>query len=226
MTDSLDQAGSTPRPGNSRARADGGQMRPQCPSGLGASRAGADGDCQLARAVAMCTADAGFLDALERILRQADRAAAEQRFECRQCGECCRFEQFGHRLYVTAGELALMLKLADGLAPEPIGKIRSRRAGTQSLGDRSAIPWGQVRDGLRAKPASLCPHQDQARCLARPGRALGCRLFFCDPAANAWFRDAYEDFHRQIKLLHAAHGLPYVYAELTAALAELASAAG
>jgi Fe-S-cluster containining protein len=223
MTDPLAQAGQPPRAGEAStpADADGGQMRPRCPSGPGGSRAEADGDHQLARAVAMCAADAGFLAGLQRLLRQADRAAREHRFKCRQCGECCRFAQFGHRLYVTAGELALMLKLAPDLAPEPIGKIRSRRAGAQSLGDRSAI-----RNGSRAKPASLCPHQDQARCLARAGRALGCRLFFCDPAANEWFCDAYEGFHQRIKLLHAAHGLPYVYAELTAALAELASAAG
>jgi Fe-S-cluster containining protein len=192
MTDSLDQAGSTPRTTDPRARA--------------------DGDCQLARAVAMCAADAGFLAGLQRILRQADRAAAEQRFECRQCGECCRFEQFGHRLYVTAGELALMLKLAGDLAPDPIGKIRN--------------PQSAIRNGSRAKPASQCPHQDQARCLARAGRALGCRLFFCAPSAHGWFCDAYESFHQQIKLLHAAHGLPYVYAELAAAMAELASVAG
>jgi hypothetical protein len=203
MTDPPDQAGSTPRPGNSRARA--------------------DGDCELARAVAMCAADVGFLAGLEQILLQADRAAVERRLECRQCGQCCRFEQFGHRLYVTAGELALMIKFAPDRVSEPIGKIRPWGIfdNPQSLGDRSAI-----RNVSRAKPASLCPHQDQARCLARPGRALGCRLFFCDPSANEWFSDAYESFHRQIKLLHAAHGLPYVYAELAAALAELASVAG
>ena len=223
MTDPPDQAGSTPRPGNSCARADGGQMRPQCPSGPGGSRAEADVNRELARAVAMCAADAGFLAELQRILLQADRAARQRRFKCRQCGQCCRFEQFGHRLYVTAGELALMIKFAHDRVSEPIGKIRPWGIfdNPQSLGDRSAI-----RNGSRAKPASLCPHQDQARCLARPGRALGCRLFFCDPSANEWFSDAYESFHRQIKLLHAAHGLPYVYAELAAALAELASVAG
>ena len=198
MTDPPDQASEPPRAGD-------------LPSRAPANR-------ELARAVAMCAADAGFLTGLERILRQADRAAVERRLECRQCGNCCRFEQFGHRLYVTAGELALMLHLAPDRVSEPIGKIR---------------PWGifdnpqsAIRNGSRAKPASLCPHQDQARCLARAGRALGCRLFFCAPSAHAWFCDAYESFHQQIKLLHAAHGLPYVYAELAAALAELASVAG
>jgi Fe-S-cluster containining protein len=218
MTDPRDQAGPAPRTGEAPNPAASSPIRagdPPAPATDNAPLAPADGDCDLARAVAMCAADAGFLAGLERILRQADRAAGEHRFECRQCGECCRFERFGHRLYVTAGELALMIKLAPERAPEPIGRIR---------------PWGifdnpqsAIRNGSRAKPASLCPHQDRDRCRARAARALGCRLFFCDPAANAWFRDAYESFHRQIKLLHAAHGMPYVYAELAAALAELAA---
>ena len=121
MTDPRGQDGSTPRTTDSRART--------------------EGDCELARAVAMCAADAGFLAGIEQILLQADRAAGEQRFECRQCGECCRFEQFGHRLHVTAGELALMLKFAPDRVPEPIGKIRPWGIfdNPQSLGDRSAI---------------------------------------------------------------------------------------
>ena len=69
----------------------------------------------------------------------------------------------------------------------------------------------------------MCPYQHGGRCLARDSRALGCRLFFCDPAASDWSCRVYEDIHNQIKRLHAAHSLPYVYAELTTALAELAS---
>jgi Fe-S-cluster containining protein len=216
MTDPLDQAGSTPRTGDPRARA--------------------DGDCELARAVAMCAADVGFLAGLEQILLQADRAAIERRFECRQCGECCRFEQFGHRLYVTAGELALMLHLAPDQAGAvvcgvPNGTEQPRETLRRGRQDPLSTPPNCAEDPAAAptisRPAAgLCPHQDQARCLARAGRALGCRLFFCAPSAHGWFCDAYESFHQQIKLLHAAHGLPYVYAELTAALAELASVAG
>jgi len=235
MTDPLDQAGQPPRAGHPRA-GDPPTPAANSPIRAGDPPAPADANRQLARAVARCAADTAFLAELQNILDQADRAARRHRFKCRQCGECCRFEQFGHRLYVTAGELALMLHFSGGRAPGPIGRIRPlgifdnppRRGAlrSQSLGDRSGnLPADrQVRNGSRAKPASQCPHQDQARCLARAGRALGCRLFFCDPAASEWFGDAYEGFHRRIKLLHAAHGLPYVYAELTAALAELASA--
>lgn len=155
----------------------------------------------LTDAVARCAADAAFLTELGRILRQADQAADQRHWACRECGKCCRFEQFGHKLYVTAGELAYLIRQA---AP-------------------AAAPRQDICNGFRARPADLCPYQDGDRCLARDSRALGCRLFFCDPAATDWFSDVYEDLHHQIKRLHAAHGLPYVYAELTAALAELAS---
>jgi len=136
----------------------------------------------LAAALDQAAANDAFLAELQDILRQADQAADAQGFHCRACGECCRFEQFGHKLYLTAGELALMLR--DG-----------RAAG------------GTVEPGL-------CPHQRGDRCAARTGRALGCRLFFCDPAAQQWFCDAYERFHQRIKHLHEKHGVGYAYADL------------
>jgi len=151
----------------------------------------------IADAVARCAADAAFLTELGRILHQADQAADEQRWTCRACGQCCRFEQFGHKLFVTAGELAFLI--------------------------RPAAPWQDLRSGTRANPAEMCPYQHGNRCLARDSRTLGCRLFFCDPAATDWFSSVYEDIHDQIKRLHAAHGLPYLYVELTTALAKLAS---
>lgn len=154
----------------------------------------------LAEAVASCAADAAFLTELGEILRQGDAAADNRQWVCQACGKCCRFEQFGHKLYVTAGELAYLIRQS---APE-------------------ANPQ-QGASGLQKKPAALCPYQDGDRCLARDGRALGCRLYFCDPAAADWCNDVYEELHNKIKRLHTAHGLPYIYAELTSTLAELAS---
>jgi Fe-S-cluster containining protein len=66
-----------------------------------------------------------------------------------------------------------------------------------------------------------CPYQIDGKCSARDIRALGCRLFFCDPAAREAFQRDYETHHRQLRRLHEAAGLPYRYVELTAALEEL-----
>ncbi|MCJ7543027.1 MAG: hypothetical protein MUP47_00425 [Phycisphaerae bacterium] len=66
-----------------------------------------------------------------------------------------------------------------------------------------------------------CPYQVDARCTVHPVRALGCRLFFCDARAREAFQQKYETAHREIRRLHDAAGLPYLYAELTAALAQL-----
>lgn len=66
-----------------------------------------------------------------------------------------------------------------------------------------------------------CPYQLDGRCTMRPVRALGCRLYFCDPARRESFQQDYERYHSRIRRLHDAGGLPYAYVELTAGLAEL-----
>ncbi len=141
----------------------------------------------LAEAVERCRRDAGFLSDLAGVLSEADAAVAEERPACRACGACCRFEEFGHRLYVSTGELALL------------SVSRPRRV---------------------CRPGR-CPYQVGQRCTARRRRGLGCRVFFCDPAAGEWSAAVYEQHHRGIRLLHARAHLPYHYVELTAALAEL-----
>ena len=76
----------------------------------------AAGAVDLVDAVARCRADGRFLAELSAILRRADAAVARDGPGCRACGACCRFEEFGHRLYVSAGELALLTAAAP---PEP-----------------------------------------------------------------------------------------------------------
>jgi Fe-S-cluster containining protein len=41
--------------------------------------------------------------------------------QCRACGECCRFERFDHRLYVTPAELAWLLAVPP---PQPAAPLR------------------------------------------------------------------------------------------------------
>jgi len=140
-------------------------------------------DPSLARAVEQVAANPGFLAELRNILDEADADARRQGLECLACGKCCLFGQFGHRLYVTTGELALLRMAGGAVADKPS-------------------------DGR-------CPHYNAGRCTARGARALGCRLFYCDPAGQRWFPDAYERFHQCIKRLHERHGVPYFYVDFS-----------
>jgi len=142
------------------------------------------GAASVGRAVERCRRDPRLLVELADLLRRAEAAAAG--WACRACGECCRFEAFGHRLYVSAGELALL------------------------IGSPPAAPC----------EAGRCGYQVGPHCTARDRRPLGCRVFFCDaPAEQA--EAVYEPLHRQIRDLHDRLDLPYLYVELSGALAEL-----
>ena len=66
-----------------------------------------------------------------------------------------------------------------------------------------------------------CPYQQGPRCLARPNRPLGCRVFFCrerPDRSDTRDNDVYETYHRQIRELHERHNVPYAYIELISAL--------
>ena len=66
-----------------------------------------------------------------------------------------------------------------------------------------------------------CPYQLGPRCRAHPRRPLGCRVFFCRTGPDDLSSETYERFHRRIRGLHDRFGVPYLYAELTAALEQL-----
>jgi hypothetical protein len=63
----------------------------------------------VAQAVKLCRANGEFLAALAALYDRVDAAVAEKDPPCRACGKCCDFDGAGHRLYVTAGELVMLL---------------------------------------------------------------------------------------------------------------------
>ena len=69
--------------------------------------------------VARCRGSAALMAELRQIYRQADRAVAEAHLTCMGGGGCCRFDLFGHRLYVTAPELALLTAEPPPTHPRP-----------------------------------------------------------------------------------------------------------
>jgi Fe-S-cluster containining protein len=120
-------------------------------------------------------------------------AVAERKPVCIASGRCCKFEEFGHRLYVTTAELAFF---CDALA---------------RLSTISRAAW----DGRG------CPFQIGKLCGVHGIKPLGCRMFFCDATATEWQNQQYEHFHAALRALHEQHHLAYHYVEWRSALIAL-----
>lgn len=113
---------------------------------------------------------------------------------CDISGRCCRFETYGHRLFVTTAELAAFYQQLP-------------TAMSQAVAD-----W----DGTG------CPFQISGRCGVHTIRPFGCRIFFCDPTSTQWQQDQYEQFHAEIRQLHERLGVPYFYVEWREAIRAVA----
>lgn len=133
-----------------------------------------------------------LLERIEAIYESFEAERQARRPICRQSGECCRFEAFGHRLFVTVLEMARFRQGLSGISPEG-----------------ASTPW----DGTG------CPFQVGGLCGVHPVRPFGCRAYFCDPTSTAWQNEQYERLHREIRELHELAGVPYLYVEWREALA-------
>src|ERR1051325_9677199 len=110
-----------------------------------------------------------LIAAMEQFYRELDQDIAARRPICWNSGECCRFGQYGHRLYVTALEVAYYLAKAqstDSHSLPPANHVSLPVLGSSSNDD-------------------TCPHANGG-CQARQRRPMGCRIFYCDPAAQDW----------------------------------------
>ncbi len=103
---------------------------------------------------------------------------------CVLSGRCCRFEEYGHTLFATTLEVAL---LAADAPPAP-----------RPLDAGASCPWQDA----------------HGRCTARSARPLGCRVYFCDPAYEPHAPAISARFLDAIRDLAARHGLASVYAPL------------
>ena len=156
--------------------------------------------------VLRCRTDRRFLAELRRLYEDVDRRQSATGANCLGGGGCCKFDVAGHRLYLTAGELAFLTQ-----APPP----RERQAAPTSI---TSAPEHACDS---RKPELRCPYQRRGRCAAHDRRPLGCRAYFCRAAAHGPGPAIYEEFHRKLAALHERFGLPYLYAELTGALAQI-----
>ena len=118
------------------------------------------------------------------IYRELDQEIAQLAPRCEVSGRCCRFAEYGHTLFVSEAEFALLLSEA----PPP----------TRRVDDGETCPWQDLK----------------GRCTARAARPLGCRVYFCDPTYEAHAPEITERFLGRLKRLIERFGLNWNYAPL------------
>ena len=150
---------------------------------------------------------------LRALYAEVDAAIALRGPTCWVSGKCCKFESFGHRLYVTALEVVWFLRQVDAGDGSEVGHA-STTARTAS---------GGIRLPQLAETAGACPYQIVGRCSTHAVRPLGCRIFFCQAGTEDWQQDLYESFLTRLRALHERHGVAYRYLDWIAGL-ELAGA--
>ncbi len=135
-------------------------------------------------------------EALRALYAELDGEIARLGPACALSGRCCRFEEYGHTLFLSAPEAALLV--AEAPAP------------SRPLDEGATCPWQDA----------------NGRCTAREARPLGCRVYFCDPTYQPHAPDLSERFIAQLKRLAEVHDLDWDYAPLHRHLRRFAAEGG
>lgn len=149
----------------------------------------------LSNAVRAAAARDDVRQAVQDVYRDLAAEVEKRRPICIVSGRCCRFEEFGHRLYVTTLELAAFMHGFES-SPRP----------------------SQLIESIEKWDGAGCPFQVAKMCGVHSIRPFGCRVFFCDATSTQWQTDAYETFHARLKRLHESLEVPYFYVEWRQAL--------
>ena len=147
---------------------------------------------------AMLQAELG--PAVNAIYADAEHEINDIKPRCEMSGRCCRFEEYGHRLFVTTAELAVFASAAKQ-CPAAMSMLKNDDGGG-------------------------CRFQQGLRCIAHPIRPMGCRMFFCDPSHEQELQTLFERMHTRLKLLHDELEIPYLYVEWRAGVAAVAPLIG
>ncbi len=94
---------------------------------------------ELISAVETASSNRQFLGNLSRILAKAESEVKPHQDFCTACGACCRFDQVDHRLFVSTGELALMMA---GTSPSKAPVLRCCYQNNQLCELRNHRPLG------------------------------------------------------------------------------------
>jgi hypothetical protein len=124
------------------------------------------------------------LQAMQQLYTDLDQIIASADPSCENCGKCCDFKTYGHRLYITTLEMFYFL---------------------HSLARQNAN---------RSTPAAngRCPYQDRSGCNLREYRPTGCRIFYCTDLDKNYQAELTEQILQRLQSLHKQFNAAYYYA--------------
>ncbi len=170
-----------------------------------------------------------LLAELDAFFGQLDQRIADHQPVCRNRGVCCKFDAFGHKLYVTTLELAYFrAHHADRLQGQDARSERDDQgAAGFSLRDHAGREpvRGSATNEDAATANQVCPFQQDGMCTTRAGRPLGCRVFFCESADEGWQSELTEWALARLREMHERFDVPYIYSEWLTALARMTDSA-
>lgn len=130
----------------------------------------------------------GIVDAVGGLYSRLEAMLASVPMPCKACGQCCDFESFGHRLFLTPPE---WIYFQAGLT-------------------QNNIP-------LLPMTTGVCPYRKDSKCSVYLWRFAGCRIFNCTGDADLQSQLS-EEAVAFCKNLCIQHGLEYRYLDLKTAL--------
>ena len=104
--------------------------------------------------------------------------------KCENCGLCCNFGKYGHRLYATTAEMTVFYNFAREVKP-------SEDCDTDK-----------------------CIYRGRNRCDMYQGRTSGCRIFYCQDLPDELQNELYEQVLARLRDIHLQLKIPYYYADL------------
>ncbi len=147
------------------------------------------------------TSNNRIINAMNELYNQLDRRIASMNLHCANCGQCCNFDNYGHRLYITTLE---MLYLTAGLNTTYTQQYTNKEL-------LSGKPYGNT---ISQKLPSSCQLQNTNGCTARLHRPTGCRIFFCKGIDNNLLYELTEQTLSSLRTLHEQFNAPYYYADI------------
>jgi len=127
------------------------------------------------------------LRAVEELYHIIDQHISGVNPACDNCGRCCDFANYGHRLYVTTLEM-----------------LYFRYGGNHHDNDTNITK--EIKMGR-------CPYQNKQGCSRRSGRPAGCRIYFCKELDQEFQNDLTEIVLERLKNLHLQFEAVYLYAD-------------